>query len=314
MSRRNKVLVAGLVLLLIFGIVAATPARVFLSAAISRISPFSIGKTVSTSSVPTPVPSPSTVTDVEQRARAAHGWTAAILNSVARGSIVYYDTNGRANSQFGVILAHGYPDQLRIEIDRGDSLETSGFNTVAAWRRNVANLTEAEARDIRAVARWCPERLFLTRAAGSAYRELGKRIEDSFGSPTVPDWTDPVSTSVVPATQITFDEVEITDGLGPVATASNPGDIRRICYYVDSTTSLVTTVRWLEPDNPRKSIDDGTAAFTDMRVDFSDWRDINGVKWPFKMIHSTGGRVDFKLIWSEVRQNASVSPGIFQTP
>jgi hypothetical protein len=87
-----------------------------------------------------------------------------------------------------------------------------------------------------------------------------------------------------------------------------------VYYYVDAATSMVSTARWLEPDNPRKSIDDGTASFTDIRVDFSDWRPASGVKWPFKLVHSTGGRVDFKIVLNEVIVNQSLADAVFQKP
>jgi hypothetical protein len=272
-----------------------------------------VAPTVRSSPASGPLTSPaaSATLDVEQRARAAHGWSNSIATSVAQGSIIYYDSSGRATGQYAITLTRGYPDRVRVDINRGSS-DASGFDQTSAWEGGVVNLTDVQARDIRAVARFCPERLFVERDAGAPYREAGQRIEDPAPPGTLADWT--TASSIASPSQTVFDQVEMTDSLGPVPTKSNPGDVRRIYYYVDSATSLVSTARWLEPDSPRKSIDDATAAFTDIRVDFGDWRDVNGVKLPFKVTHSTGGRVDFRILWNELTLNQSIPDSIFQMP
>src|SRR5262249_28366981 len=100
--------------------------------------------------------------DVEQRARAAHGWTPQIANSVAQGSISYYDASGVATSQHAITITRGYPDRVRVEINRGANVEVFGFDQTSSWKRGAAKLKDTEARDIRAFARMCPERLFVT--------------------------------------------------------------------------------------------------------------------------------------------------------
>jgi len=254
--------------------------------------------------------------DIEQRARAAHGWRADIANSLARGSIIYYDTSGRATGQYAVTILRGYPDRVRVEIDRGSTRETFGFNQTSAWKGGVANPTAAQERDIRALVRFCPERLFVSRAGGAAYREAGQRIDDIRPMDGSSDWTSAPSSgaSETQADQTIFDQVEVTDSLGPAASRSAAGDVRRLYYYVDTKSSLVSAARWLEPDDPRKSIDDEAASFTDVRVDFGDWRESGGVKWPFRIVHSTGGRVDFKLVLNEVKVNESLAEAVFQRP
>jgi hypothetical protein len=260
--------------------------------------------------------------DVGQRARLAHGWSSSIVTSFARGSIIYYDSNGRATSQYAITIARAYPDRVRVEIDRGDSREVFGFDRTAAWRGGAANLSDTQARDIRAAARFCPERLFVDRDKGAAYREVGQRIEDAAQVDASADWAGAPATgrgegppnATPQPEQIVFDQVESGDSLGPPATRTDAGDVRRVYYYVDAATSLVSAARWLEPDNPRKSIDDATVSFTDVRVDFADWRDVNGVKWPFKLAHSTGGRLDFRIVLNGVRVNVSLADGVFQAP
>ena len=81
----------------------------------------------------------------------------------------------------------------------------------------------------------------------AGYREAGRRIEDnSDASPN----------------QLIFDQVEMSDTIGPAPLPGRVGDRRRVYYYVNQTDSLVSTVRWLEPDNPRQLIDDQTVAFS----------------------------------------------------
>ena len=238
---------------------------------------------------------------VEQRARAAHRWSGSVLDSVARGAIIYYDASGEATGQYAITIFRGYPDKVRVEIDRGRSAEVFGFDQTSAWKGGVPNLKEEDARDIRAMVRICPERLFVTRGGGSAYREAGRRIEDS----------PPVASGGGP-TPVVFDQVEMADTLGPAAGASRAGDRRSVYYYVNQATSLVETARWLEPDDPRQDPDDEGAVLTDIRVDFGGWREVSGVTWPFEITHSSGGRVDYRIVLNEVRMNQGLTDAVFK--
>jgi hypothetical protein len=313
LNQNKKIIIAGLALVIAISAVAATPARGVLTRLIARIVPSLANSGARPANSATPVSiSTAPALDVEQRARAAHGWTASVANSVARGEIIYYDSAGRATGQYAITISRAYPDRVRVEIDRGQTKDVSGFDQTNSWRSGAPNLKDTDARDIRALVRLCPERLFVERASGAAYREAGQRIEDIAPAATAPDWTTASGDgSSVIGQQSLFDQVEVAD---PAATRSNPGDIRRVYYYVDAATSMVATARWLEPDNPRKSIDDGTASFTDIRVDLSDWRDAGGVKWPFRLVHATGGRVDFRIVLNEVIVNQSLADAVFQKP
>ena len=199
-----------------------------------------------------------------------------------------------------------------VEIDRGQNREVIGFDRSSAWKDGSPGLSESQARDIRAIARVCPEHLFTARAAGSSYREVGQRIEDSTAAAvTATDWTSGSETSTAPPQRV-LNQIEVVDSLGSPATRSNPGDVRRVCYYVDAGTALIASARWLEPDNPRGSVDDSSIAFSDIRVDFNDWRDVGGVKWAYRTTHSTGGKVDFKIVLNDVRVNVAVDDAVFQ--
>ncbi|HLG13448.1 MAG TPA: hypothetical protein VJH03_02840, partial [Blastocatellia bacterium] len=171
---------------------------------------------------------------VEQRARAAHRWSGSVLDSVARGAIIYYDASGEATGQYAITIFRGYPDKVRVEIDRGRSAEVFGFDQTSAWKGGVPNLKEEDARDIRAMVRICPERLFVTRGGGSAYREAGRRIEDS---PPAASGGGPTG-AAGPPTPVVFDQVEMADTLGPAAGASRGGTAGR------STTTWIRRRRW----------------------------------------------------------------------
>src|SRR5829696_8460390 len=72
--------------------------------------------------------------DVEQRARARHGWGPGITNSVVRGSIIYYDSNAMPVRVAGVAIYRKHPDRLRVELDRGGVTEVRGFDGSEAWK------------------------------------------------------------------------------------------------------------------------------------------------------------------------------------
>src|SRR5262249_7103707 len=165
MRRSKKTVFAAVALGLMTGLVAASPTRTVFKRLIARVAPsLAIGSEPTITRLPQ-VQTPAG-TDVEQRARTAHGWSSAISNSVAQGSIIYYDINGRASAQYSITISRAYPDRVRVDINRGGVVEAFGFDQVIAWRRGAPILTASQLRDIRSFARLCPERLFVSRAAG----------------------------------------------------------------------------------------------------------------------------------------------------
>ena len=251
--------ICAVCLLAIVGV--SKPGRSALRSILSLIEP-------APTATPAPDPTPAAVTpapDVEQRARARHGWTSTVVNSVVRGTITYLNADGTASAPAsGFTLYRKYPELLRIEVDRGGRVEVSGFDNVKAWRTG-ATLSEEEARNIRGLLRLWPERLFITRGSGTAYREAGRRIEDT------PDTTpggQPQARSVA-----LFDQIEMEDVVGPAPTSGRVGDRRSVYYYVNQASSTVEAIRWLEPADPRRSIDE-EVGLIDVRVDFG-----TGAKW-----------------------------------
>ncbi len=84
--------------------------------------------------------------DVEQRARIRHGWNEAVLNSVVRGAVTFYDRDGAQAGQANLTLYRLYPDRLRVELDRGGTVEAAGYNSSGAWQAGAERLNEEEAR------------------------------------------------------------------------------------------------------------------------------------------------------------------------
>src|SRR5947207_15318714 len=52
-----------------------------------------------------PEPAVQSGQDVEQRARARHGWTPGIVNSVIRGSITFYNRDGGTRDQANIAVS-----------------------------------------------------------------------------------------------------------------------------------------------------------------------------------------------------------------
>lgn len=276
-------------------VAAAIIGTLLLAAVLSRLG--------QSSEPPSKTDTPAMQTDAEQRARARHGWDGRLTNtSVVRGAITYYDINGIEVQRVGMTLYRGYPDRLRLEIERPGGSEVSGFDGRASWRAGVAGLKEADARDIRSWARMWPDRLFVDRNNGAKYREVGRFADERAAVEAV-------------GTQeqtVVAEQVEVEDTVGPLA--EGPLDWRRVSYYLDSRTSLVYSARWLEPNDPNLRVDDPAAALVDVRVDFSNWAEVEGVAWPFQVTHYWGGRLDFRIDVSGVEFDQQAPDTIFQDP
>ncbi len=144
----------------------------------------------------------------------------------------------------------------------------------------------------------------MTRGGGVNYREAGHRIESL--RPARPGQP---ATKINPP--VVLEQVETEDVIGPPPTPARVGDRRLITYYIDSARSTIESMRWLEPDDPRRRADDTSAEKLDVRVNFSDWRTVNGVLWPYEVTHRLGGKVDFRIQVSEVRLNQSMGETLF---
>jgi hypothetical protein len=244
--------------------------------------------------------------DVEQRVRARYGWTNSIVNSVVQGSIIYYDRNGAVIDQANLTVYRAYPNRLRVVLDRKGAVETVGFNGVNAWRAGTASLNAPRAREIRALLRAWPDRLFTSRDGGASYREVGPRLESSRPSR-------PWQAASRLARPVAYEQVEMQDVLVPAA-AGLSGDRRSVTYYVNRDTATIEAARWLEPDNPLRAISDPDAPKLDVRVDFGDWRRVGPVLWPYDIVHWLGGRVDYRITVSQVQMNQPLAATIFLNP
>lgn len=303
-KRRNLLVTAGALICILAVAALSKPGR----AALTRLISFAgISSSVTTGPAAVVLQSSG---DVEQRARARHGWSASIQNSVVRGTLTNYDRNGMATRLAAVTLYRKYPDRLRVELNLNGVVETSGYDGREAWREAAPTLTEESARDIRALLRIWPDRLFVVRAGGAAYREVGRHLEDR--RPPTP-WTDAVALE----SAAVYDLVETDDLIGP---ASQPTpqtrapDRRKVYYLVRQSDSMIGALRWLEPDDPRKSVDDRGAPKLEIRVDFGKFQQVSGVMWPMEVTHWLGGRVDFQIQLSEVRLNQQMPDTLFQKP
>jgi|SRR5215470_9406597 len=255
----------------------------------------------------TSVPLPAAGPDIEQRARAAHGWTPTIQDSLVAGSINFFNRNGDTTRQGSIKILRRYPDMVRVEITSGGSTEVFGFDHVAPWDSLASSLTSAQQRDIRAWTRFTPERLFVTRAAGQQYGETRPTQEDhqpaSPGRPAL-DLAEP----------IVFNRPLIADQTGNPLAAVNPGDQRNVMYLVNAADNIVNAGQWLEQSDPAGSLIGSNADFQQVRVDFSAWQRINGVLWPFEITHSLGGKVDFRVEVTNVLMNQNPASSLFQGP
>jgi hypothetical protein len=265
-----------------------------------------LGGTPNTAAPSAPA-APATTPDVEQRARAHHGWGPTILDSAAKGSITWYDRSGATTRQGTLVIYRKFPAQLRVEVTSNQSTDVTGFDGTGPWRAGQASLTAAAARDIRQWLRSSPERLFIARSAGAPYREPGRRVEDH-SAPT--PWQGPVDLSQARE----YDQAELMDLIGPDPPMSGPADRRRVTYLIDRQTSLIAAARWLEPADATENAQNPNARLLETRVEFSLWRDVAGVQWPYQITHWSGGRVDFQVNLTQVLLNQRPLDKVFQAP
>lgn len=242
--------------------------------------------------------------DAEQRAKAKHGWTDSLKDSVIRGRFLDYDANGMLGRIGEMTMYRQYPDKLRIEIERRGATEVKGVDGDEAWKEDPGGLSPEAARDIRALLRIWPERLFTSRSGGAKYRQAGRRTEDR--QPGAPG-----QVSGELDEPIEYEVVEIVDRIGSGQKPNDGPDERRILYYIGKKDSLVSTVRWIEPDDPRKG-NDPQADATEIRVDFGRWQEAAGVMWPMEIVHRSGGRVDYRIEITEVRANQGIADSKFR--
>ena len=246
--------------------------------------------------------------DVEQRARARHGWNGrSIQNSVVRGTITYFDRRGTEVRRMAMTLYRKYPDRLRLEVERDGVKTVSGFDGRDAWRDGAATITEVEARQIREMMRVWPERLFHARDGGAQYKETGRLVEDH--RPAVPG-RGPVQFE----RPMALEQLEVDDTLGPNERGPGRGrDRRKVSYLVSEENSAIYIARWMEPVDPGQEIDDAGPQI-DVRVDFSRWREVEGLLWPMEVTHWRGGKVDYRIDVTEVLLDQQVPATIFNNP
>jgi len=299
--RRLQMAAAGLVCLLAV-VALSNPGRVALRRLAAKVTGSPASKTAVEASEATADDGP----DVEQRARARHGWGTPIINSVVQGTITYYDRNGGVSDQAGLTVYRALPNSLRVELNRNGTVETVGFNGISAWQAGTTTLSAPRARDIRAWLRAWPDRLFTSRGGGAPYREPGTRLESS--RPARP-WQGATHLRQ----PIAYDQVEMQDVLVPPV-GGGAGDQRTVLYYVNQQTATVEAARWLEPDDPTRAVNDATAPKQDVRVDFGDFRQVGAVLWPYEIVHWQGGKVDYRITVTQVQLNQSLVGTIFQAP
>jgi hypothetical protein len=253
---------------------------------------------------PQPPPSP----DVEQRARERHGWKDKnIQNSIVRGTVSYFDRSGTEVRRMAITLYRKYPDHLRIEVERDGIMTVSGFDGKDAWRDGVSTITEVEARQIREMLRIWPERLFHARDGGAQYKEKGRHVEDY--RPAVPG-----REPVVFERPMVLQQIEVDDTIGSNERAQGKGrDRRRVSYMISEENSAVYLARWMEPVDPGQEIDDNGPQM-DVRVDFSRWREMEGILCPMEITHWRGGKVDYRIDVSEVLFDQQMPATLFQDP
>src|SRR5262245_1040188 len=137
-KRNNPILLAAVAVCALAAAGLSAPGR----SALTRILSLTrTGPRANPSATPAPSPTPPPGPDIWQRARVAHGWSAAIQDSAVTGFINFFNRSSEVTRQGAIKILRRYPDMLRVEISSGGATEVFGFDPVAAWSSIVSNLT-----------------------------------------------------------------------------------------------------------------------------------------------------------------------------
>src|SRR5262249_19286052 len=88
--------------------------------------------------------------DLEQQVRARHGWGSSLRKPVITGVVTFYDSEGQTTGQSNFTLTRKYPGSLRVDLSKGGTVESAGFDGSQPWKGRSRNPNELDARDIRA--------------------------------------------------------------------------------------------------------------------------------------------------------------------
>ncbi|MGH9826408.1 MAG: hypothetical protein ACREDR_24535, partial [Blastocatellia bacterium] len=174
-NRKAAALGAGAAVVFALAIAGLSePGRRSMNSLVSAMTRRDSGVVAQSSAGVAPSPSP----DVGQRAQSHHGWKASILDAVEHGTITQYDQTGAVTNQANLVVYRKFPNMLRVEVTGGSAPSVVGFDGNSPWTSGQASLNAGLVRDIEQWLRCSPEWFFLTRTAGAAYREPGRRVED----------------------------------------------------------------------------------------------------------------------------------------
>ena len=113
-----------------------------------------------------------------------------------------------------------------------------------------------------------------------------------------------VMAGTLPSFPLTFTYVavaEAPEGRADVVEASGPGGFSAR-VFVQQTTHLPVMVTW----NAQPSVES--------RLYFADYRDVSGVKWPFRIRRAVAGNTIEETTFDRVRMNVTIAAKKFEVP
>ena len=293
---RNRVLTgAAIAVCLIAAAAISQPGRAALGGLYAKL------RATSITAAPAPPP-----LDLEGRAREKHGWDRTPESWVMRGTIAYFDPSSAMTRRNALTIYRKDKEQIRVDVEHQGVIQAQGLYNGEEWQARAGNLSESQERDIRAWLRIFPDRLFVERAKGKAYRELGRLIDSR------PDF--PGRGPKDPRAIKQVEQVEVEDVIDRRrGDEVRKSDKRLITYLIARDDSLVISASWHEPDDPTQSEGEVTAS-REVRVDFGGWRRVGGVLWPLEITRWQGGKLDFHIELQEVQVNRGLPDTVFQKP
>jgi hypothetical protein len=99
---------------------------------------------------------------------------------------------------------------------------------------------------------------------------------------------------------------EAPEGKADVLDVAGPGNFAAR-LVVQQDTHLPVMLMWQQPAP-------GQASPAEYRLYYADFRDVNGVKWPFRIRRAVGGQTIEETTFDRIRINAKIDAKKFEAP
>jgi hypothetical protein len=233
----------------------------------------------------------------------------AIASFALSGKISRYDREGQKKGEFNLRIFKKNPNLIKVEIANESGAMVYGMDQATTWKLGFEKVTLDDLHEIHGWLRIWPDWFLAARTADKAYAMTGTQ---SISAIPVEPKTDPILLN--PMAELT--KLEIEDAIGP--NSDNPGkdpfERRVVTYGIDKATNLIFMASWIEPYTANDDLNDPQSKRVLVQVYFLDYKQIQGIWWPSKLVHLVGYSVDSIIQLNDIALNPPIDDKLFKTP